>query len=103
MNQRDTRERLDRDQPVAEGETQYGHSTGHRREAVVEPNSMNDIILQGYGLQWHGRTHACDRGTRCRWVAPRPKLLVHALWGRGIPGPRALARVAALCTSATGC
>ena len=84
------------------------------------PDSMNDIIGQGCGLRWHGPTHAFGAGAPLVGapkttafgggardgygvVAPRRTVRAGALWGRGIPGTRALARVAAHCTPAAGC
>ena len=75
------------------------------------PNTMADIVVRLRGLGWHGpisvvgapRTTAFGGGARDGYAfeAPRPARCAGALWGRGIPGTRALARVAARCTSST--
>ena len=59
------------------------------------PNTMADIVVRLRGLGWHG---ARDGDA---FEAPRPARCAGALWGRGILGTRALARVAARCTSST--
>ncbi len=73
-----------------------------------------DMILQVDGLRWHGPTHAFgadapvvgspSRSDGYGVVAPRPMPSARVpLWSRGSPGTRARARVAARCTSTTGC
>ncbi len=69
------------------------------------PNTMADMILRVCGLGWHGPISVVGAPSRSDGygvVAPRPALCAGALWGRGMPGTRAIARVAAHCTSTTG-
>ena len=62
------------------------------------PNTMADMVLRVCGLGWHGPISVVGTSRRSDGYAfeapPR-------IWGRGIPGTRALARVAARCTSST--
>ncbi len=69
------------------------------------PTDMNDMTLQLEGLRWHGLDHAA-RGAPVVG-APSHSYLYGVVappgnWDRGIPGTRALARVAAHCTPSTG-
>ena len=66
------------------------------------PTTMNDMTLQAKGLRWHDPDHAA-RGAP---VVGAPShsygygvVAPPRVWDRGIPGTRALARVAAHCTS----
>ena len=82
------------------------------------PTTMYDMTLLVEGLQWHGLDHAA-RGAPVVGAPSRSECygvvaLTHAIarvpriWGGtrhrrvGIPGARALARVAAHCTPSTG-
>ncbi len=79
------------------------------------PNTKRDNTLQVCGLRWHGPdprpsgagapvVGAPSRSDGYGVVAPRPTPSARVpLWGRGIPGTRALARVAARCTSSATC
>ena len=62
------------------------------------PNTMADTIVRLCGLGWHGPISVVGAPSRSDGygVAAPPRI-----WGRGIPGTRALARVAARCTSST--
>ena len=62
------------------------------------PNTMADMNKRVCGLGWHGSISVVGAPSRSDGygvVAP-PRI-----WSRGIPGTRALARVAARCTSST--
>ena len=76
------------------------------------PTSMYDMTLHVEGLRWHGPDHAA-RGAPVVGVpshsygygvvAPTHAVArVPRIWDRGIPGTRALARVAAHCPPSTG-
>ena len=75
------------------------------------PSTIYDITLHVDGLWWHDPDHA-SRGAPVVGAPNRSYsygvvALTHAIarvpriWGRGIPGTRALARVAAHCTPST--
>ncbi len=77
----------------------------------VVPTTMNGMTLQVEGLRWHDPDHA-SRGAPVVGapshsygygiVAPTHAFArVPRVWDRGIPGTRALARVAARCTPST--
>ena len=70
----------------------------------VVPTTRNGVTLHVEGLRWHDPDHA-SRGAS---VVGDPShsygygvVAPPRIWGRGIPGTRALARVAAHCTSST--
>jgi hypothetical protein len=71
-------------------------------------NRMGRNDLNGGGLRWHGPTHALRARVPPVVGAPRRSYGYassrrHRIWGRGIPGTRAQARVAGRCISTTGC
>ena len=82
------------------------------------PTAMNDMTLEVEGLRWHGPDHAARGAPVVRApshsygygvVAPTHAIArVPRSWGGtrrrrvGIPGTRALARVATHCTPSTG-
>ena len=100
---------VDRRRPVAT--LQRGGETPDQPHNRPVPTTLCGISLHVDGLRWHDPDHA-SRGAP---VVGAPShsygygvvALTHAIvrvpriWGRGIPGTRALARVAAHCTPST--
>jgi hypothetical protein len=62
------------------------------------PTTMKGMTLHVEGLRWHGPISVVGAPSRseCYGVVAPPRS-----WDRGIPGTRAIARVAAHCTPST--
>ncbi len=103
--------RSDKERRRVVAELRRGGETQDQPRNHPVPNGIVAMNLRVRGLRWHGPDHASrgapvvgapNRSDGYGLVAPTHAVArVPRIWGRGIPGTRAVARVATRCTSSS--